>query len=88
MPSGTLVITTTRTSAATYRVSFVPNFSVPPVLDGEVRIRTLEALRAFLHGIGIVGRQQENVVRAAIQDAVAVLPDVILTDAFTAEHGL
>ena len=88
MPSGTLAISKTRTPPVTYRVSFVPYFAVPRLGLGALTITTLDELRAFLFGIGVVGRDQEDLVRAAIRDGIAVVRDVVLTDTFISEHRL
>ena len=88
MPSGTLAISKTRTPPATYQVTFGPNFSSPQLGLGSLTVTSLEDLRSLLSSIGILGREQENVVRAAIRDNLALLRDVVLTDGFITQHRL
>lgn len=87
-PSGTLVISKTRTAPATFRVTFIPYFTSPRPVLGSLTVTTLEELRVLLTSIGVVGREQENIVRDAIRDRVGLLRDTVLTDALIERHRL
>ena len=78
--SGTLVISKTRTAPATFLVTFVP-YLTPRLAPGSLTVTTVEELRVLLTSIGVVGREQENIVRDVIPDRVGVLRDTVLTGA-------
>ena len=88
MPSGTLAISKTRTTPATFELLFVPNFdrSGPP--RGVLIVNSIEELRDVLGSVGIGPAERDKAVRDVVRDGVAVLRDVVLTDAFIARHRL
>ena len=87
MPSGTLAISKTRETPAAYEVIFIRNFdgAGPP---RPLRLGDLEDLRAILTSIAIGGRERDKAVCDAMRDGVALIPDVILTQAFIEAHSL
>jgi hypothetical protein len=80
--SGTLVVSKTRTAPATFRVTFIPYFNLPHLAPGSLTVTTVEELRALLTSIGVVGREQENIVSDSIGERVGVRRDTVLTGAF------
>ena len=88
MPSGTLAISKTGTGPATYRMTFIPNFSDPRLGLGTLTIVTVEELRVLLTSIGIIGSDRDHAIRAVLRDNVAILRDVVLTDEFMDQHRL
>ena len=86
MPSGTLAISKTRTTPATYELMFLANFtgSHPPL--AVLTIDSLEELRSVLSNVGVESRHVDKAIRDAIRDGVALLHDVVLTDTFIAKH--
>lgn len=88
MPSGTLAISKTRETPETYEVVFIRNFGGPAPPPRSLRFKNIEDLRAILASIAIGGREQDKAVRDAIRDGVALVPNVILTEAFIEAHDL
>ena len=88
MPSGTLAISRIRESPAAYEVFFIRNFGGPGPPPRSLRFENIEDVRAILTSIAIGGREQDKAVRDAMRDGVALVPNVILTDAFLDEHRL
>lgn len=88
MPSGTLAISKTRTTPQSYILTFIPYFDGAGPPRGSLTVHTVEDLRALLSSIGVVGPFQDLAVRDAIRDAVAVVRDVVVTQAFIDKHRL
>jgi hypothetical protein len=88
MPSGTLAISKTRTTPVTFEVMFVPNLAGTPLAMGLLTIESVEELRSILDAVGVDGVEQDKAVRGAIRDSVALLRDVVLTEAFIEKHRL
>ena len=88
MPSGTLAISKTRETPEAYEVVFIRNFGGPAPPPRSLRFENVEDLRAILTSIAIGGREQDKAVRDAMRDGVALVPNVILTEAFIETHRL
>ena len=88
MPSGTLAISKTRETPCAYEVFFIRNFGGPAPPPRSLRLENLDDLRAILTSIAIGGREQDKAVREAMCDGVALVPNVILTQAFIEAHRL
>jgi hypothetical protein len=88
VPSGTLAISKTRETPCAYEVVFIRNFGGPAPPPRSLRFENLEDLRAILASIAIGGRDQDKAVRDVMRDGVALVPNVILTEAFIEAHAL
>ena len=88
MPSGTLAISKTRTTPATFELLFVPNFNGSGPPRGGLTVGSIEELREILGSVGIGPEERDKAVREAVRDSVALLRDVVLTAAFIDRHRL
>ena len=88
MPSGTLAISKTRDTPTAYEVVFIRNFGGPAPPPRSLRFQNIEDLRAILTSIAIGAREQDKAIREAMRDGVALVPNVILTQAFLEAHRL
>ena len=88
MPSGTLAISKTRTTPASFELLFIPNFTNSGPPPGVLTVYSIEELREILGSVAIGPAQRDKAVREVARDGVALVRDVVLTDAFIARHRL